>query len=103
LEEKLVAKNWRLTGVLVAAGARSGRIVDALVNASAALVAGFFMRGRMAVMPLFTIKDILLATTIIAAWLAMVKSGPTLAAFCLFALYHGLIIYQLYAIGERQK
>jgi hypothetical protein len=57
----------------------------------------------MAVMPLFTIKDILLATTIIAAWLAMVKSGPTLAAFCLFALYHGLIIYQLYAIGERQK
>jgi hypothetical protein len=43
-------------------------------------MAGFFMRGRMRGMPRFSIKDLMLATTLIAVGLAVLILLPGLAS-----------------------
>jgi hypothetical protein len=45
----------------------------------------------MAGMPQFRVKDVLFATTLVAAWFATLGA----AGICTFALYFGLIIYGL--------
>jgi hypothetical protein len=54
-------------------------------------------------MPRFTIKYILFATTLIAAFIAVVKLGPTRAGAVMFWVYFALIFYAAFSSPQNNS